>query len=330
MKIVFLGTPEFAVPCLRELYNAGHEIAAVFSQPDRPSGRGYKLKAPPVKEFAVANGLNIHQPEKIKSEEAISIIQDINPEVIVVVAYGQILSKKLLDIPQHGCINVHASLLPKYRGAAPINWALIRGEKVTGVTTMFMDVGLDTGDMLLKAELPIEECDNAGTLFSKLSELGSNLIIETLEGIKKGTLSRIPQDNTISTYAPLLSRDQSRIDWDKSSKEINDLIRGMNPWPTAWTTLNDKKIKIFEAKILEKSLLSGEENSVENNDSKFVIESGISIEPGTILKSYKDSLVIACREGQLEILELQAENEKKMKVSEYLKGHRIESGNILK
>lgn len=317
MKIVFLGTPEFAVPCLRELYKAGHEIAAVFSQPDRPSGRGYKLKSPPVKEFSLENKLPVFQPEKIKSEEAIRTLKDISPDIIVVVAYGQILPQTILDIPKYGCINVHASLLPKYRGAAPINWALINGEKITGVTTMFMDAGLDTGDILLKSELLIEKSDTAGSLFVKLAELGSKLIVETLSKIEKNEIIRIPQDNKDSSYASLLSREQSRIDWNKPSFEINNLIRGLNPWPVAWTTLNNKKIKIFKAAYSEDA-----SKTLNENDETGKI-------PGVITKSSKDSFIVSCSIGELEILELQAENEKKMKATEYLKGHRIEIGSKL-
>ena len=250
MKIVFMGTPDFAKESLEAIYNAGHEILAVVTNTDKPKGRGMKLLASPVKEFALENNLKIFQPEKIKNnQEFIEEIKKLNPDVICVVAYGKILPKEILDIPKFGCINVHASLLPKYRGAAPIQWAVLNGDKVTGVTTMYMDVGMDTGDMILKEEVQIGENETTGELWERLSKIGADLLVKTLEQIQNGTATREKQGNDF-TIAPMLNKEIAKINWDKqTAKEIKDLVRGLNPIMGAYAFLNGKKINFWKVII---------------------------------------------------------------------------------
>ncbi|SHF20234.1 methionyl-tRNA formyltransferase [Caldanaerobius fijiensis DSM 17918] len=309
MKTVFMGTPDFAVPCLRVVAE-NTDLALVVTQPDRPQGRGHKLKPPAVKEEAQKYGLKVIQPEKLKDNyEFLSMLKDIKPDLIVVVAYGKILRKEVLDIPVYGCVNVHASLLPKYRGAAPINWAIINGEKNTGITTMLMDTGLDTGDILLQESLDIEDEDTAGTLHDKLKVLGAKVLYDTLQMIESGKINRIPQDNSESTYAPMLDKNTGLIDWNKSAKDIVNLIRGTNPWPGAFTYYEGRVLKIWKAQVVEshKAGLAGE----------------------VIMSDEKKGLVVCCGEGCISIQELQEPNSKKMSYMEYLRGHRIEEGKLL-
>lgn len=309
MKTVFMGTPDFAVPCLRVVAE-NTDLALVVTQPDRPQGRGHKLKPPAVKEEAQKYGLKVIQPEKLKDNyEFLSMLKDIKPDLIVVVAYGKILRKEVLDIPVYGCVNVHASLLPKYRGAAPINWAIINGEKKTGITTMLMDTGLDTGDILLQESLDIEDDDTAGTLHDKLKVLGAKVLYDTLQMIESGKINRIPQDNSESTYAPVLDKNTGLIDWNKSAKDIVNLIRGTNPWPGAFTYYEGRVLKIWKAQVVEphKAGLAGE----------------------VIMSDEKKGLVVCCGEGCISIQELQEPNSKKMSYMEYLRGHRIEEGKLL-
>ena len=235
MRIVFMGTPDFSVPALKALVEAGHEVAAVVTQPDRPRGRGKELQMTPVKVQALAYGIPVYQPEKVKDPAFVEILRNLQPEVIVVIAFGQILSRDILDLPPYGCINIHASLLPKYRGAAPIQWAVIDGEKETGVTTMMMDVGLDTGDMLEKTIIPLDPKETGGSLFDKLSQAGGPLILSTLEKLKAGTAVRTPQTDEDSTYAKMLTKSLGQIDWSMEAAAIERLIRGLNPWPSAYT-----------------------------------------------------------------------------------------------
>ncbi|TLN04468.1 methionyl-tRNA formyltransferase, partial [bacterium] len=235
MRIIFIGTPDFAVPCLEALVAAGHEIAGVVTQPDRPKGRGHKLTPPPVKVLAEARGLPVFQPERIKHPGFVARLKELAPEMIVVVAFGQLLSKEILTLPERGCVNVHASLLPRYRGAAPIHWAVINGEKETGVTIMYMDEGLDTGDMILWERVPIETGDTTGVVHDKLSAVGARLLVAAVAQIAAGTARRVPQDDTGSTYAPLLNKEVELIPWEKSACEVRNLIRGLNPWPGAFT-----------------------------------------------------------------------------------------------
>ena len=309
MRIVFMGTPDFAVPCLEVLIKKKHDIAAVVTQPDRGVVRGKKLPSPPVKESAVKAGIPVYQPERIKTVEFVQTLRDLKPDIMIVVAFGQLLSQEILDIPPLGCINVHASLLPKYRGAAPINWCIINGEQVTGVTTMFMDKGMDTGDMILKKEIKIDEDETAGELHDRLKELGASILSETMELLENGTAPRIPQENSEATYAPIMSKSLGRIDWSKNANDIRNLIRGTYPWPGTFSTYNGKVFKIFGAVALK-------DNAKNENY-------------GCVSQVEKDSITISCGTGSLKILELQFENEKRMNVEAYLRGHEIETGAVL-
>ena len=308
MKIVFMGTPDFAEKSLEAIYNSGHEILAVVTNPDRPKGRGMKMVSSPVKEFAVSKNLKIYQPEKVrKNIEFIEEIKKLQPDVICVVAYGKILPKEILDIPKLGCINVHGSLLPKYRGAAPIQWAVIDGEKVTGVTTMYMDIGMDTGDMILKEEVSIGEDETTGELWDKLSEVGAKLLVKTLKQIEDGTATRIPQGEDFS-MAPMLNKEMSKINWNsQSAQEIKNLVRGLNPIMGTYSYLNDKKIKFWKVDVLP----------LENEN----------VENGTILKSNsKDGLYIKAKDGMIKVLEIQGENSKRMPIQDFLRGNELEEG----
>ena len=308
MKIVFMGTPDFAEKSLEAIYNSGHEILAVVTNPDRPKGRGMKMVSSPVKEFAISKNLKIYQPEKVrKNIEFIEEIKKLQPDVICVVAYGKILPKEILDIPKLGCINVHGSLLPKYRGAAPIQWAVINGEKVTGVTTMYMDIGMDTGDMILKEEVSIGEDETTGELWDKLSEVGAKLLVKTLKQIEDGTATRIPQGEDFS-MAPMLNKEMSKINWNsQSAQEIKNLVRGLNPIMGTYSYLNDKKIKFWKVDVLP----------LENEN----------VENGTILKSNsKDGLYIKAKDGMIKVLEIQGENSKRMPIQDFLRGNELEEG----
>ena len=310
MKIVFMGTPDFAEKSLEDVYNARHEILAVVTNPDRPKGRGMKMVASPVKEFAVSKNLKIYQPEKVrKNVEFIEEIKKLEPDVICVVAYGKILPKEILEIPKLGCINVHGSLLPKYRGAAPIQWAVINGEKVTGVTTMYMDVGMDTGDMILKEETEIVPDETTGELWDRLAQIGADLLVKTLEQIENKTAPRIPQGEDFS-MAPMLDKEMSKIDWEsKTAQEIKNLVRGLNPIMGTYAYLNGKKIKIWKVDVVE----AYNEN----------------VKNGTVLKSdSKDGLYIKAKDGVIKVLEIQGENAKRMNIQDFLRGNQIEVGNI--
>ncbi|MGN0517569.1 MAG: methionyl-tRNA formyltransferase [Acutalibacteraceae bacterium] len=301
MKLVFMGTPDFSVPCIEALYNAGHEIAAVYTQPDKPKGRGYTLTPPPVKVFATEHNLTVYQPTSLKNnEEALKLLSDIAPDVVVVVAYGKILPKAVLDLPKYGCINVHASLLPKYRGAAPIQWSIINGEKHTGVTTMMMDVGIDTGDMLLSETTNIDINENAEQLHDRLAQMGAKLIVKTLDELKNGTLTRTKQDSSLSNYAPMLERSLSKIDWSDTCFNIHNKVRGLYPWPSAITTVNGKTLKIHKTAI---------------SDKKGQVGEILSLNP----------LVVACGEGSVELLEVQLEGKKRMTASDFLRGNKLDS-----
>lgn len=303
-----MGTPEFAAPSLKALIEAGEDVAAVVTQPDKPKGRGKQLTPPPVKELALKYNIPVLQPEKIRDEAFINIIQKLRPDIIVVIAYGKILPKAILDIPPKGCINVHASLLPKYRGAAPINWAIINGEKETGITTMLMDEGMDTGDILLTERVEIQDNDTTDSVYEKLKDIGANLLIKTISGLKKGTIQPIDQDDSHATYAPMLKKEDGRIDWAIKPEEIRNLIRGMYPWPGAYTRWEGKQLKIFKAQV--------------------VSEERISEEPGAIIKTSTDGIYVATGAGILLITELQPENKSKMSASEFIKGYKIGKGQI--
>ena len=299
LKVIFMGTPEFAVPCLEKLKNFA-EVILVVTQPDKPKGRGHKLQASPVKIFAEKNSIPIFQPQKIKSPDAVAELKKFPADLIVVVAFGQILSQEILDFPKFGSINVHASLLPKYRGAAPIEWCLINGEKITGVTTMQMDAGLDTGDMLLKSEVEIGEEMILPELREKLQEVGAEILIETLEKLQRGELKPVKQDDSLSNYASMIKKDTGKIDWKKSAREINNLVRGL--YGGAFAFLNGEKFKIWRTKI-----------SAEN----------LNLQVGEI-KIVGKNFFVGTGEGVLEIVEIQAPNAKKMFASDFLRGHKID------
>ncbi len=316
MKIVFMGTPDFAEESLKAIYEAGHEIIGVVTNPDRPKGRGMKMLPSPVKEFAMEKNLKIFQPEKVKNnEEFINELKALSPDVICVVAYGKILPKEILDIPPYGCINVHASLLPKYRGAAPVQWAVLNGDKTTGVTTIYMDIGMDTGDMILKQEVEIGEDETTGELWDRLKDIGGKLLVETLKQIEKGTAPREKQGEDF-TVAPMLSKDMAKIDWNKkTTEEIKNLVRGLNPIMGAYTFLNDKKIKFWKVAVAGK-----DEIHAENMDF---------LRNGTVIASDpRDGIFIKCKDGILKVLEIQGENAKRMKIQDYLRGNSIEEFEV--
>lgn len=305
-KIVFMGTPEFAVPSLDALLDAGYHVAGVFTQPDRPAGRGKKLTACPVKARALERGCEVFQFEKVKTPEGVAQLKALQPDVIVTAAFGQILTQEILDIPQFGVVNVHASLLPRHRGSAPINWCILQGEKTAGVTTMLTARGIDTGDMLLKAETEIGELETAGELTVRLSEMGGRLLVETLEKYLTGEIKPIPQDEATSTYEPMLEKEMGLIDWTKSASEIACQVRGLNPWPCAYTDYEAGRLKVYLAKPAD---------------------TAADAAPGTVIASgAKEGLIVACGQGCLELLEIQAPNAKRMTAKAYLMGKKIDVG----
>lgn len=305
MRIVFMGTPDFAVPSLQALIDAGHDVCAVYTQPDKPQGRKQILTAPPVKTLALEHDIPVFQPNTLKNEDEQARLRELAPEVIIVVAYGKLLPKAVLDIPPHGCINVHGSLLPRWRGAAPIQWAVIAGDEMAGVTTMQMAEGLDTGDMLLTYETKVGEKETAGELFDRLAQSGAELLTQTL--VKLDEITPRPQDDAQSCYAHMLDKQMAVIDWSKSAHEIDCLIRGLNPWPIALTTLSGERLKVFAA---EKAAGNGE--------------------PGTVLEANpKKGLTVACGEGALKLTEIQLVGGKRMKATDFLRGHAIEVGTKL-
>ena len=310
MRIVFMGTPDFAVGSLQALCESGkHEILAVVTQPDRPKGRGNKLLQTPVKEYALAQGLTVYQPQKVKTPEFVELLHELQPELIVVAAFGQFLSKEILELPKYGCINVHASLLPKYRGAAPIQYAIIKGEKESGVTIMQMDIGMDTGAMLDKVVVPIAENTTMGELHDALREQGAALLLEVIDKIAAGTAVAEPQDDAQATYATLLDRSMEHIDWSKTAQEVHNLIRGFNPAPSTFTKLpNGKSLKIWGSKIIDKSSTAA---------------------AGTVIETGKHSFFVACGEGVLEITEVQPESKKRMPAQVFLNGRGVQEGDLL-
>lgn len=306
MRVVFMGTPEFAVPCLQRLIDCGHEVTGVFTQPDKPQGRKMILTPPPVKELAVENNIKVYQPVKMRDGTALEMLREANPELVIVVAYGKILPKEILEYPKYGCINIHASLLPELRGAAPIQWSVINGFDKTGVTSMQMDEGLDTGDMLIKAETEIGENETAGELHDKLSALGAQVLEETINALLKGELKPEKQDHSKFTYASMLSKELSPIDWNLSAKQVHNKIRGLCPWPSANAKLNGKTVKIH----------------------KTVLSDAVGTKAGEIVQADK-KLVVSCGDMKcIEILELQAEGKKAMSASDYLRGNPVEVGTL--
>jgi methionyl-tRNA formyltransferase len=308
MKILFMGTPDFASASLQALIDAGFDVVGAVSQPDKPKGRGHKLQPTDVKITAEKAGIAVYQPETLKNGELMPILDELKPDLIVVAAYGKILPEYIINYPKYGCVNVHASLLPKYRGAAPIQWAIINGERVTGVTTMQMDKGLDTGDMLLKAETEIGEYETAEELFDRLAAIGGELLVKTINGLEKGEITPEPQNHDEHTYAPMISRETGKIDWTKSSREISKLICGMNSWPLAYTEYNGEALKIVTAEIAEGS---GECGKI------------LSLDKGKGLK-------VATGDGAIYIKTAQFAGSKRMNVEDYARGHEIEIGAILK
>ena len=325
LKIVFMGTPDFARVSLEKVYEAGYKIEAVVTNVDKPKGRGMKLVPSPVKEFALEKNIEVLQPTKVRNNpEFIEKIKKINPDVICVVAYGKILPQELLEIPKLGCINVHGSLLPKYRGAAPIQWAVLNGETSTGITTMYMDVGMDTGDMILKEETEIGENETTGELWDRLSVIGGDLLVKTLKLIEAGKAPREKQGEEF-TLAPMLNKEMAKIDWEnKTAAEIKNLVRGLNPIMGAYSYINDKKIKFWKVDILSNKELEKEFPELSEYEYKLK-----EIEPGTVLFSdAKKGLYIKANDGIIKVLELQGENARKMNIGDFLRGNHIEVGNM--
>jgi methionyl-tRNA formyltransferase len=300
MKILFMGTPEIAEACLRALYMSGHDVRAVFTQPDRPKGRGLVMTPPPVKVYAESRGIEVFQPKSLR--KSMDIIGRIDPELIVVVAYGRILPKEVLDYPRYGCINVHASLLPRHRGAAPIQAAIIAGDTVGGVTTLYMTEEVDAGNMIFVEETPISDSDTAGTLHDRYAEIGGRLLLRTIEAIRDGTAPSIPQDHSQATYAPPIRKEDARIDWSRSSTEIRNLIRAFNPWPVAFTEINGHALKIYAAE--------------RGRDGREAL-------PGTVLSAGPEGIEVATGDGSLFITELQKAGKRRMTAAEYIRGHNI-------
>lgn len=308
MRILFMGTPDFAAGCLKALVEAGYDVAGAVSQPDKPKGRGHKLQMTPVHAYAQEQGIPVYQPQAIKNGELEEALAKIKPDVIVVVAYGKLLPESVLHAPKYGCINVHASLLPKYRGAAPIQWSIIQGETETGVTTMYMEKGLDTGDMILKKTVAIAEDETFGSLHDKLMDAGAQTLVETLERLENGAAPREKQDDRQSCYAPMINKATARIDWTKRACDVRNLVRGMNPAPLAYTYYKDKRMKIGMAELCE-GMHAGE--------------------PGQVLRAGRDGLLVRCGEGALLAKTVQFEGKKMMPVRDYLAGHTIEEGTVL-
>ena len=304
-----MGTPDFAVGTLEALIEAGHEIVLVVTQPDKPKGRGKAMQCPPVKDAALAHGIPVYQPKRVREPECIEYLTSFSPELIVVVAFGQLLPKELLELPKYCCVNVHASLLPKYRGAAPIQWAVIHGEEVTGVTTMRMDEGLDTGDMILKEEVRLTPEETGGSLFDRLSEVGANLCVRTLAAIEDGSAVYIPQAHEEATHTAMIKKQLGNLDFSRPAVELERLIRGLNPWPSAYTKCGDKILKIWKASVVE--------------------EEGQKAQPGTVVQVAKESLQIQTGDGRLSLLEVQLEGKKRMDIAAFLRGNPLAEGTVL-
>ena len=303
MRLVFMGTPLFAVPSLKALVEAGHQVVGVFTQPDKPKNRGMKLQPTPVKEYALTQNIPVYQPEKLRDGQALDLLRQLSPELIVVAAYGRILPVDILELPPLGCVNVHSSLLPKYRGAAPINWAILNGEAETGVTLMYMAQGLDTGDIIAQAATPIDPDEDASALHDRLARLGAGLLAETLPRLEAGTAPRTAQDDALSCYAPMLSKEMSPMDWSRSARQLHDQVRGLVPWPSATAEIDGTRCKIWA------TTLTGERTDQA---------------PGTVVQADKRGLKVACGDGQvLQIDQLQPDGKKRMAATAFLMGHPI-------
>lgn len=313
MKVLFMGTPDFAVATLDKLIQSSHEIIGVVTQPDKQKGRGQEVSFTPVKELALKYHLPVYQPVKVKEPEFLELLGKLAPEAIVVAAFGQILPKALLEIPKYGCINVHGSLLPKYRGAAPIQYSIIDGEKETGITIIYMGVGIDTGDMILQASLPIAPKETGGSLFDKMAVLGADLLLEALDKIEDGTAVRIPQDEEKATYVKIINKDMGKLDFTKEAVSLERLIRGLNPWPSAYTMLDGKTLKLWQAEVEQGYKTSETDRKV----------------PGEVIELRKDALVIATGEGNLVVSEVQLEGKKRMPTDAFLRGYPLTVGTKL-
>ncbi|CAN2039222.1 10-formyltetrahydrofolate:L-methionyl-tRNA(fMet) N-formyltransferase [Candidatus Magnetomoraceae bacterium gMMP-15] len=307
LKIVYMGTPEFSIPSLKSLHKSNHDIIMVVTQPDRPKGRGKKIQAPPVKKIALEMGYQVVQPKSVNSSEFIEKLREVGPDLIALVAYGQMQSQEILDLPPLGIINVHPSLLPKYRGPAPIHWPIINGDKETGVTTMLMDIGMDTGDILLTVKLPIKPDDTAETMHDRLAIAGADLLIKTIDKLQAGSLKPIPQDHSLASYTPMLKKEHGKIDWQKDAESINNLVRGMTPWPGAFTFFKKKRIKIFK----------GEVKNIEFHDP-----------PGTVIDGKDNEFLIATGKGAFSVLELQSASGKRLNIKDFLRGCHMNSGCV--
>lgn len=310
MKVIFMGTPEFSVGTLEALIEAGHEVALAVTQPDKPKGRGGKMQYTPVKEAALKHGIPVFQPKKVREPECVEELKQYNADIIVVIAFGQILPKEILEMTPFGCVNVHASLLPKYRGAAPVQWAVIDGEEVSGVTTMQMDEGLDTGDMLLKTEIRLDEKETGGSLHDKLAAAGAELCVRTLKGLEEKTIVPEPQGESPTAYARMLDKKLGNIDWSRDAESIERLVRGLNPWPSAYTNWDGKVMKIWEARAEKRAAETG----------------GV---PGTVISVEKDGFCVETGDGVLKVLALQIPGKKRMEADAFLRGYEIAPGTVL-
>lgn len=304
MRIIYMGTPDFAVPALERLVESSHEVVAVFTQPDKPRGRKMIMTPPDVKVCAEKYNIPVYQPNTFKDGEALKIIEDYNPDTIVVAAYGKILPKAVLDAPKYGCINIHGSLLPKYRGASPIQQAVLNGDKITGITTMLMDVGLDTGDILLQAETEIGENETSGELFDRLAVLGGDLLMDTLSSLEKGEITPKKQDESLASHTVKIDKSSCPIDFSKTAVEVHNQVRGLNPWPVATTRIGEKNVKVYSTKLCKKN---GKEGTI------------LSVKP----------LIVACGEGSVEICQLQPEGKKQMTAEAFVAGHKLQVGEII-
>lgn len=306
MRIIFMGTPDFSVHTMQALKNAGHDIVLAVTQPDKPAGRGKSMRYSAVKQAALEENIPVYQPKRVREAECVAYLKSYQPDLIVVVAFGQILTKEILDMPKYGCLNVHASLLPKYRGAAPIQWAVIEGEKESGVTTMRMDEGIDTGDIIEKVVVPLAPEETGGSLFDKLAEEGAKLAVQTVEKMEKGTAVYTPQDSAQATHTRMIQKQLGEIDWTKRAVEIERLVRGLNPWPSTYTTFHGKLLKVWRTAV------------VNQPDTKE--------EPGTVVEVTKDEIRVQTGEGILSLLEIQAQGKKRMKTTDFLLGHEVRCG----
>ncbi len=308
MRVIFMGTPDFAVQTLEKIIACGHEVVLVVTQPDKPKGRGNVVQFPPVKETALVHGLEVYQPKRVREEECVEYLRGYQPDMIVVAAFGQILPKEILEMPQYGCINVHASLLPKYRGAAPIQWAVINGDKVSGVTIQRMALGIDTGDIIGKVEIELAADETGGSLFDRLAIAGADLCVSVMDKIKAGTAEYIAQDETEATHVGMINKQLGNINWELDAVSIERLVRGLNPWPSAYTKLNGKTLKIWQAAVV-----TGDEPA----------------RAGTMIKVTRDELWVQTGNGQLALLEVQLEGKKRMAIADFLRGYPVTEGTII-